>query len=494
MMFLGVLYTALMSVLTVYALHRYVLLFLWVRHSGVKPCAGAVDTWPMVTVQLPFFNEPSVVRRLAEAALAMDYPSDKIEFQLLDDSTDVTTELAAGIAADARARGFQVVHWHRNDRNGFKAGALQEGLRTARGEFVTVFDADFVPRRNFLKTLIPYFTDSKVGMVQATWEHLNYRVSVLTRLQEVLTVSHFALDQSARFRAGRFFNFNGTCGIWRRTAIDNAGGWEGDTLAEDLDLSFRAQMMGWKFIYVDQVLADAELPADMPTFKRQQERWIRGTVQVARKLLIPVLIHPGLIWKVKAEAFLQLTNSIVYPLGLLAAGVILPSIVWRFLAPARHASLWDLVVFLALVSVAFIYHFLGQWVRFRWRAVRNLGSVCAAVVVPMGLSARLSMAVFKGLAGRPAVFVRTPKSGTVLNGQPNIHRPVFSVKTAVFTGVEILLCAYFGFSAAFACQHHFNANAFILSLFALGFGYVSAATIDPLWRAVTQGSAPRPAG
>lgn len=463
-------YTALMMLLTVYALHRYGLIFLWLRHSRREFPSAVPREWPMVTVQLPFFNEPAVVSRLVTGALTIDYPLDRIEFQLLDDSTDETTVLASRLAAEARAKGFHVMHLHRTDRSGFKAGALHEGLKTARGEFVAVFDADFLPRKEFLKTLIPYFVDPDVGVVQATWAHLNSEASLLTRLQEVLTVSHFALDQRARAQSGRFFNFNGTCGIWRKDTIADAGGWQGDTLAEDLDLSYRAQMKGWRFVYVDQVLADAELPADMQIFKKQQERWTRGTVQVARKVLVPVLTCQ-LPLKVKLECFLHLTNNIVYPLGLFAAIFVLPSIFWRLLSPG-HNSLWDLLVFLSLSSVAFLYHFFGQFVRYGRDAWKHFFSVCAAVVVPMGLSAHLSVAALKGLGGRQAVFVRTPKAGTQTPLRP--RGEMISFKAMAFIGIEMALAIYFCLSATYAYHHHYKGNAFIMVLFAFGFGYVSS--------------------
>ncbi|MEI6438042.1 MAG: glycosyltransferase [Candidatus Omnitrophota bacterium] len=458
-----------MMLLTVYALHRYGLIFLWIRHFRRENAAVRPDEWPLVTVQLPFFNEPAVVSRLVAGALALDYPKERIEFQLLDDSTDETSAIAAALAEEARGRGYQVAHLHRTDRSGFKAGALQEGLRTAKGEFVAVFDADFLPRPEFLKTLIPYFCEADVGVVQATWAHLNCRASLLTRLQEVLTISHFAVDQRARACSGRFFNFNGTCGLWRRDTIADAGGWQGDTLAEDLDLSYRAQMKGWKFVYVDRVLADAELPADMPTFKKQQERWTRGTVQVARKLLLPVL-GSHLPLKVKLECFLHLTNNIVYPLGLFAAMFVLPSIFWRLFATGQQ-TVWDLCVFLSLSSVAFLYHSFGQFVRYGRGAWKHLPEVCAAVVVPMGLSAHLSVAAFKGLGGNQAVFVRTPKTG--VRTKAVVRKEAFSLKAAAFIGFEMLLTIYFCLSAMYAFHHHCKGNAFIMMLFAFGFGYVS---------------------
>ncbi|MBF0386984.1 MAG: glycosyltransferase [Candidatus Omnitrophica bacterium] len=471
MYFFWPVYTVLMILLTVYALHRYGLVYLWIKNVRRKSYAALPVTWPLVTVQLPFFNEAAVVSRLVNGALALDYPQDRVEFQLLDDSTDETTAIAARLAAEARERGFNITHYHRVDRSGFKAGALHEGLKSARGEFVAIFDADFIPRREFLKKLVPYFADPRAGVVQATWAHLNCGASLLTRLQEVLTVSHFAVDQRARSAGGRFFNFNGTCGIWRREAINDAGGWQGDTLAEDLDLSYRAQLKGWRFVYVDEILADAELPADMQVFKKQQERWTRGTVQVACKVLAPVLTS-SLPLKVKLECFLHLTNSVVYPLGLFAAVFVLPSIFWRWLSPGQDSA-WDIFVFLCLSSVAFLYHLFGQFVRHGCGAWRQVFSVAAAVVVPMGLSAHLSVAAFKGLGGKPAVFVRTPKAGTQAREKTRIRLEPISLRSAGLLASEMLLTLYFLLSAMYAYHHHYKGNAFIMMLFAVGFGYVS---------------------
>jgi cellulose synthase/poly-beta-1,6-N-acetylglucosamine synthase-like glycosyltransferase len=463
-------YTVMMFLLAAYGLHRYGLVWMWFRHRKRVFFHQTPRVWPMVTVQLPIFNESEVVRRLVEGALALDYPRECIEFQLLDDSTDGTKDVAARIVAEARAQGVAIEYFHRTDRKGFKAGALHEGLRVARGAFVAVFDADFVPRPQFLKTLVPYFANKKVGMVQATWAHFNHRSAMLTRLQEVLTVSHFSVEQAARSHAGRFFNFNGTCGIWRRAAIDAAGGWEGDTLAEDLDLSYRAQLNGWNFVYIDQVLADAELPADMNAFKKQQERWTRGTVQVARKLFIPVLMS-RIPFKVKLEALLHLTSNAAYPLGLMAAMLVIPSVFLRLYVPG-HGHIWDLLIFIGLTFAAFFYHSFGQWVRYGVKGLRHLPAVCVAVLAPLGLSLILSIAAVKGLFGKTSVFVRTPKTGAASGSRKKQSGGMAPI--SVIVAVELTLAVIFGWGAAFVYGRGYPANATVLLLFACGFSYVGA--------------------
>jgi cellulose synthase/poly-beta-1,6-N-acetylglucosamine synthase-like glycosyltransferase len=285
-----VIYYLVLGVLFVYGLHRLLLVALYYRSrerlAGTKP---ALDEWPMVTVQLPLYNEKYVAQRLIDAVCRFDYPRKRLEIQVLDDSTDNTRELVAQHVAHYREQGFQITHIHRSDRAGFKAGALKAGLDRARGNFLAVFDADFTPEPSFLKETLPSFAESDVGMVQARWGHLNRGYSLLTRVQAIFLDGHFAIEHAARNGSGRFFNFNGTAGVWRRQAILDAGGWHHDTLTEDLDLSYRAQLAGWRFVFLPHTLAPAELPVDVNAFKRQQHRWAKGSVQTARKLLGPLL-------------------------------------------------------------------------------------------------------------------------------------------------------------------------------------------------------------
>ena len=280
------LYYLVLSVLALYGMHRLVLLaiFFWTRRRNPERPPDP-DLWPRVTVQLPIFNERYVATRLIDAVCALDYPRDRLEIQVLDDSTDDTRERVAACVERQRRLGFDIRHLHRTDRTGYKAGALAAGCAEARGDLLAIFDADFVPPTDFLLRTVPYFADQEIGVVQARWEHVNRDYSLLTQAQAIFLDAHFRIEHQARNRGGNFFNFNGTAGLWRRQAIDDAGGWQHDTLTEDLDLSYRAQLAGWRFLFLPDVVAPAELPVDANAFKRQQFRWAKGSVQTARKLL-----------------------------------------------------------------------------------------------------------------------------------------------------------------------------------------------------------------
>jgi len=276
----------------------------------MDPSACFVDL-PVVTIQLPIYNEMYVVDRLINAACSVIYPKNKFEIQVLDDSNDNTVALAKKLVAEKRAKGYDIKYITRKDRVGFKAGALENGLASAKGEYVAIFDADFIPAPNILLDTIHYFTDSKVGMVQTRWAHTNEKHNLLTRLQAILIDGHFLIEHTARSRSGRFFNFNGTAGIWKKTAIEESGGWQHDTLTEDLDLSYRAQKNGWKFIFLPDVVSPSELPIDMNAFKSQQHRWAKGSVQTCKKML-PKILKANLPFKVKLEAVCHLTSNFCY--------------------------------------------------------------------------------------------------------------------------------------------------------------------------------------
>src|SRR6186713_3314657 len=282
-------YFFVLVILAVYGWHRYYLVYLYMKNKGRIPVpAGKLEAWPAVTIQLPIYNEMYVADRLIDAVCEIDYPRELLEIQVLDDSTDETTEIAELAVRRHAARGFDITYLHRVDRRGYKAGALEAGLKVAKANFIAIFDADFVPSKDFLRKTLPHFTDAKVGMVQARWGHINQDYSLLTKIQAILLDAHFVLEHGGRNRANCFFNFNGTAGVWRREAIDSAGGWQHDTLTEDLDLSYRAQLRGWKFEYVPLVVAPAEVPSDIAAFKSQQHRWAKGSVQVFKKLAVPI--------------------------------------------------------------------------------------------------------------------------------------------------------------------------------------------------------------
>ena len=283
-------YFFILIVLAGYGWHRYYLVYAYMKHKDRVPVpAGTFEQLPMVTVQLPIYNEMYVVNRLIDAVALMDYPRDRFEVQVLDDSTDETRSIAELAVRRAAAQGLDITYLHRRDRTGFKAGALEAGMQVAKGEFLAIFDADFLPSREFLHQTIHHFVDPKVAVVQARWGHINAGYSLLTKIQSILLDAHFVLEHGGRNRAGHFFNFNGTAGIWRREAIIDAGGWQHDTLTEDLDLSYRTQLKGWKFHFVPDVVVPAELPVEMNAFKSQQHRWAKGSIQTCRKLLPRIL-------------------------------------------------------------------------------------------------------------------------------------------------------------------------------------------------------------
>ena len=463
------------ALIVLYSSHRW--LILWRRRRGAKVLArhrpaDPARPLPTVTVQLPVFNERSVVGRLIDAVAALDYPADRLEIQVLDDSTDETRAIAAAAARRHLARGVNVVHRHRPRRDGFKAGALSEGLAHARGELIAVFDADFVPRPDFLRRIVRHFDDPAVGMVQARWGHLNRDESLLTRAQAVMLDAHFLLEHEARMRGGLFFNFNGTAGVWRRACIESAGGWQHDTLTEDLDLSYRAQLAGWRFVFDGEVVAPAELPADIEALKSQQRRWAKGSIQTARKLL-PALLRAPLPARVKLEGFFHLTGNVAYPLLLALGLLLLPLLLGT--AAVRPELVWTLQAVVVLLGVVPVTMFLaaGQ----RAAGIRGPGlvrDVLAALVLGVGLSVNNARAVLEGLGSTVGGWERTPKAGSSL---ARGLAPAYPSATGASGRSEALLAAYFGWLGAFAAlAGHYRAVPF-LALLAIGFGSVGLGSI-----------------
>ncbi len=404
-----VLACAVLALLIPFAGHRTWLLVLSGRRTPTPPHREWVGPLPRVTVQLPVFNEAGVVERLVDAAASLDYPSDLLQIQVLDDSTDETTRIAAAAVGRWRRRGIDVVHLRRTDREGFKAGALAAGLGRANGELLLVLDADFVPAPDLVRRLMAPFRDPGVGMVQARWDHLNEEAGWLTRAQALLLDGHFFYEQGGRYAAGRFFNFNGTAGMWRRACLEDAGGWEADTLTEDLDLSYRAQMKGWRFVFLGDVGVPAELPERVSALEVQQKRWAQGGIQTARKILPSLLRGPWPL-PVKLEAVVHLCGHLAHPLTLLLGLLIYPA------ALARRSLGWeeylalDLVVFLAATVPFVVFYSMAGRRRDRpWR--RLLPAVAATLAVGIGLSAPVTRAVLRGLRATADPFVRTPKRG-----------------------------------------------------------------------------------
>lgn len=454
------LYYAVLSALAVYSVHRFYLVRL--RRSTPEPPRLTAQVFPPLTIQLPLFNEPNVAARLLEAVGAIEYPG-PLSIQVLDDSTDHTSGIVSKQVASMRTRGIRVEHVQRGSRDGFKAGALAEGMRRSDSELFAVFDADFVPRPDVLLQMVPHFADERVGMVQARWTHINRDASILTRVQALFLDAHFAVESAARNFGGRFFNFNGTAGVWRRAAIEEGGGWSSSTLTEDLDLSYRAQLAGWEFVFLPDVEVPAELPAALSGFQEQQHRWTKGSIQTARKLL-PSILRNDLRRGVKAEAVFHLTNNTAYLLSVLLAFLSIPSMLIRY----RHDLGWsftaDFFLFAASTGSVLLFYREGQ--RWAGRPFPSLRELLAVLPVGVGMSIRNAAAVLEGLVHTGGYFRRTPKQGDnasrVSDGRPRMP------------WLEIALTLLFiAAVVAFAAREHWVSLPF-LALFVSGYGYIAA--------------------
>jgi cellulose synthase/poly-beta-1,6-N-acetylglucosamine synthase-like glycosyltransferase len=462
------LYLTTLAILAVYGCHRSYLLWLYrrARRRAARPI-GRLDPLPSITVQLPIFNELYVVERLIRAACALDYPSDRLEIQVLDDSDDETSAIAARLTAEMRGAGHDIVHVRRRSRAGFKAGALAHGLGLARGELIAVLDADFVPEPGFLLALVHHFSHPRVGMVQARWGHLNRDYSLLTRVQAILLDGHFVIEHAARHLSGRFFNFNGTAGLWRRTCIESAGGWQADTLTEDLDLSYRAQLLGWRFDYAPDVVVRAELPADIDAFRSQQRRWARGSIETARKLL-PRLLEARLPLGVKIEALFHLTANYSYPLMVALAVLMVPAIIIRRDAGLVMLSLIDLpLLLLTTLSVGAFYLASQREVGGERRATARVLPSLMAIGIGLGLNN--AGGVLRAMLGGSGEFVRTPKHDLRGKGGEWRRKRYRVPRGRVITGLEILLGIYFSGAVLHAALAGRVASLPLLVLFQAGF-------------------------
>jgi cellulose synthase/poly-beta-1,6-N-acetylglucosamine synthase-like glycosyltransferase len=462
-------YFFVLVILAVYGWHRYYLVWLHLRHRGVRrEPAGGPDYLPRVTVQLPLFNEMYVADRLLDAVCRLDYPLDRLDIQVLDDSTDETVDVVRRAVARWVARGVDVSHIRRPDRSGFKAGALENGLRTAKGEFVAVFDADFIPDPDFLRRSIPYFADAEIAMVQARWGHINQYYSLLTRIQAVLLDAHFILEHGVRNRAGLFFNFNGTAGVWRVTAIMDAGGWEHDTLTEDLDLSYRAQLRGWRFVFLPDLVAPAELPVEMNSFKSQQYRWAKGSIQTCRKLL-PRILASDLPTAVKAEAFFHLTANFTYPLMCLLALLMGPAMVIRYNMGLWEMLVIDLPLFMAATaSVGSFYMVCQRELHADW--MKRIVYVPILMAVGIGLAINNTRAVVEAVMDWRTPFVRTPKYHIEAGGDEWVTKK-YRLSSVVQPMCEVALGLYFSGTVVYAFGNGIYTTLPFLVLFQFGFLY-----------------------
>jgi cellulose synthase/poly-beta-1,6-N-acetylglucosamine synthase-like glycosyltransferase len=473
-------YFIVLVILAVYGLHRYWLVYDYYKYRrNIPGPPPETKEWPRVTVQLPIFNERYVIERLVEAVARFDYPHELLDIQVLDDSMDETRDVARACVERHAALGMPISYIHRANREGYKAGALENGLKTSRGEFVAIFDADFIPEPDFLRRTVPYFQNPEIGMVQTRWTYLNQDYSLLTQVETILLDGHFVVEHGARSRRGTFFNFNGTAGIWRRTAIEAAGGWEHDTLTEDTDLSYRAQLKGWKFLYLPDIECASELPVDMNGFKAQQARWAKGLMQTAKKIL-PKVLRSDAPWHVKTEAFFHLTANISYPLMVLFSVTLLPVMIVRFYQGWFQMLVIDLPLFLASTcSISSFYLVAQREIRPKtwWRTFLYLPFVMA---VGIGISVRNAQAVIEAIIGKKSEFARTPKF-KIEGKKDTFVAKKYRNKAGWMPYAEILLGIYFAATVVYAITNQNFATIPFLLLFVWGYLYTGCMSLGQIY-------------
>src|SRR5271166_4004516 len=467
-------YFVVLIVLAAYGAHRYWLVYLYYKHKKNKTTEPAAhfhfDELPRVTVQLPIFNEQYVVDRLLDAVCRLDYPREKLDIQLLDDSTDETVEVARLLVDRYAALGHPVTYLHRDNREGYKAGALAEGLKTAKGEFVAIFDADFVPPPDFLLKCIHHFTDPKIGMVQTRWTHINRNYSLLTQVEAILLDGHFVLEHSARARSGVFFNFNGTAGMWRRQSIEEAGGWEHDTLTEDTDLSYRAQLKGWKFLYLQDVECPSELPVEMTAFKTQQARWAKGLIQVSKKIL-PRVFASDASRHQKIEAVYHLTANLSYPLMIVLSVLLMPAMIIRFYQGWFQMLYIDLPLFMASTFSISSFYLVSQRELYPRSWPRALLFLPLLMALGIGLTITNTIAVIEALIGKQSPFARTPKYSVVTKQDKSVAAKKYRKRLGWIPYIELLIGCYFALTVWYAIANENYFTVPFLFLFVFGYWY-----------------------
>jgi cellulose synthase/poly-beta-1,6-N-acetylglucosamine synthase-like glycosyltransferase len=466
-------YFFVMAILASYGIHRYALVYNFYKNRNrVAGPPPEISTWPRVTVQLPIYNERYVIERLIETVAQFDYPRDLLDIQVLDDSTDETQEVARNCVERYQALGLPISYLHRANREGFKAGALQEGLKSAAGEFIAIFDADFIPPPDFLRRTVPYFSDTRLAMAQTRWSYINRHYSPLTEVEAILLDGHFVVEHSARFRSGLFFNFNGTAGIWRRTAIDDAGGWQHDTLTEDTDLSYRAQLRGWHFIYLPEIDCPSELPVEMNAFKSQQARWAKGLMQTAKKIL-PRVMRADVPPAVKAEAIFHLTANISYPLMVFLSIILLPAMIVRFYQGWLQVLVIDLPLFLASTCSISSFYLTAERTLYPKTWKRTFLYLPFVMAVGIGLSVRNALAVLEAIFGVKSDFVRTPKYrvGAGAEEQGQWVKKTYYKSAGWMPFLEVFMGLYFAATVVYAFQNENYATIPFLLLFVWGYLY-----------------------
>ncbi len=479
-------YFIVMIVLAFYGIHRYQLVWLYYRNKKKaarwKETSSSFpeDQLPFVTIQLPIFNEQFVIARLVDVCCRLDYPRDRFEIQVLDDSTDETTTVARQVV-ERYAAGFgslppqPIVYLHRSNRYGYKAGALDAGLASARGEFVAIFDADFAPPRDWVRKVIHHFADPSIGMVQTRWTHLNRNYSFLTQVEAILLDGHFVLEHGGRSRAGVFFNFNGTAGMWRTKVIGEAGGWQHDTLTEDTDLSYRAQLIGWKFKYLQDVECPAELPIEMTAFKTQQARWAKGLIQTGIKIL-PRILRSDAPWHTKLEAWYHLTANISYPLMIVLSVLLMPAMIIRSYQGWTQMLLIDLPLFMASTMSVSSFYMVSQKELFPGRWYRTFFYLPFLMALGVGLTITNTKAVMEALFGIKSAFARTPKYSVKKKGEVSQARK-YRKRLGIIPWIELAIGCYFALTVWYAISTENYFTVPFLILFVFGYWYTGALSL-----------------
>ncbi len=469
-------YFFVLSILAIYGWHRYYLVYLYMKNKDKAPMPPPPLTeLPPVTVQLPIFNEMYVADRLIGAVCELDYPRELLEIQVLDDSTDETRDIAELAVRRYAAKGFDIKYLHRVDRTGYKAGALEAGLQQASGQFIAIFDADFVPPADFLMRTLPHFaTDPKIGMVQARWGHINQDYSLLTKIQAILLDAHFVLEHGSRNRAGCFFNFNGTAGIWRREVIPDAGGWQHDTLTEDLDLSYRAQLRGWRFVFLADLVAPAEVPVEMNSFKSQQHRWAKGSIQTCIKLL-PRILRSNQPIGVKAEAFFHLSANFNYLLMSVLSILMFPSMYVRYSMGWTEMMLIDIPLFAAATLSFCNFYMVSQRELYPdWKT--RLKYLPFLMSIGIGLCVNNTRAVIEAIFNKQSEFARTPKYGIERDSDEWVGKK-YHQSVGVQPMIELALGLYFTATVFYALANGIYGTLPFLMLFQVGFLYTGLLSI-----------------
>ncbi|HEY0796161.1 MAG TPA: glycosyltransferase [Acidisarcina sp.] len=464
-------YFIVMVILAFYGLHRYQLVFLYFHNKKNATSEAPVHfaELPRVTVQLPIFNEQFVIDRLLDAICHLDYPPDKLEIQVLDDSTDETVLVASSLVERYQAMGHPIRYIHRTNRYGYKAGALDAGLKVATGEFIAIFDADFVPPHDWLMKVIHHFSEPGIGMVQTRWTHLNRDYSFLTQVEAILLDGHFVLEHGGRSRSNVFFNFNGTAGMWRRTAIDDAGGWQHDTLTEDTDLSYRAQLAGWKFKYLQDVECPAELPIEMTAFKTQQARWAKGLIQTSMKVL-PRVFRSNLRFHLKLEAFYHLTANLSYPLMVVLSTLLMPAMVIRFYQGWMQMLFIDVPLFLASTFSISSFYLVSQRVLYPKSWYKTFLFLPFLMSLGIGLTVTNTKAVAEALLGIKSSFKRTPKYSVKKKGERSAASK-YRKRLGIVPWIELLIGCYFAATIWYAIANENYFTVPFLLLFVVGYWY-----------------------